>query len=451
MVAYRSVAGLGGAAPAGLLTQCPENLPYLRVRRVRAPCARRRPTAVKILHVFDHSLPLHSGYTFRSMAILRAQRARGWDTVHLTAPRHGETARTTEDRDDIDGFTFWRTPTPTSPLMRTPAWPLAEMAATTRRLEALARQERPDLLHAHSPALNAHPALRVGRRLGIPVVYEVRGFWEDAAVDHGTASEGGPRYALTRWLETQALRRADQVTTICNGLKQEMQSRGIPADKITIIPNAVDVDRFTMVGAPNARLQADLGLAGHWVLGFCGSFYAYEGLDLTIRALPDILDGIPNAKLLLVGGGPQEASVRALVAELGLGQHVVFTGRVPNKLIDDYYSLINLLVFPRKRMRLTDLVTPLKPLEAMAQGLPVLASDVGGHQELIAHGETGMLFSAEDPGALAAGVLAIHADPGLVLRLKRQGRAFVTTERSWTRSVSAYEPVYGMALARGRR
>ena len=404
---------------------------------------------MKILHIFDHSLPLHSGYTFRSMAILRAQRARGWETVQLSSPRHAASAKTDESRLDVDGFTFWRTPTPTGPLTRTPGWPLAEMMATTKRLYALARQEKPDVLHAHSPTLNAHPAIRVGKRLGIPVVYEVRGYWEDAAVDHGTTTATGLRYRLTRWLETQALRRADQVTTICHGLRNEMiATRGIPAGRVTMIPNAVDVDRFTPITAPNAKLQAELGLVGHWVLGFCGSFYSYEGLDDAIRALPLVLARIPQAKLLLVGGGPEEAALKAQVAELSLSDKVVFTGRVPNAVIDDYYSLINLLVLPRKRMRLTELVTPLKPLEAMAQGLPVLASDVGGHQELIKHGQTGMLYAADDPLALADGVFAVYDNPRLVEQIKRQGRNFVTSERSWTRSVGFYESVYAQAMAR---
>ena len=407
-------------------------------------------TPVKILHVFDHTLPLHSGYTFRSMAILRAQRARGWETVHLSSPRHAESSNSDEASQNVDGYTFWRTPRPTGLLTRTPAWPLAEMAATTRRLYALARQERPDVLHAHSPSLNALPAIRVARRLGIPAVYEVRAFWEDAAADHGTAAEGSLRYRLTRWLETRALRRADHVTTICNGLRNEMIGRGIAAARVTVVPNAVDVERFSPITAPNPKLQAELGLADNWVLGFCGSFYAYEGLDLAIRALPTILARIPQVKLLLVGGGPEEAALRALAAELDLGAQVVFTGRVPNAVIDDYYSLMNLLVLPRKRMRLTELVTPLKPLEAMAQGLPVLASDVGGHQELVVHGETGMLFAAEDAQALADGVFAVHENPVLVEHIKRQGRSFVSAERTWTRSVGYYESVYAAALARAR-
>ena len=400
---------------------------------------------MKILHVLDHSLPLHSGYTFRTAAILRQQRARGWQTVHLTSPKQGPV---TQDLETADGLEFHRTRYASTALARLPgAWVLDQMRATERALEALARAERPDLLHAHSPVLNAWPALRVGRRLGLPVVYEVRAFWEDAAVDHGTNREGDLRYRLSRALETAAFRRADAITTICEGLRADIVARGIPAQKVTVIPNAVDIERFPVIERRDAALEAQLGLAGHEVVGFCGSFYAYEGLDLLVRALPAIAAQRPGVRLLLVGGGPQEAALKALVAELGLGSQVVFTGRVPNAEIDRYYSLIDVLAFPRQRMRLTDLVTPLKPLEAMAQGRVVVASDVGGHRELIADGETGLLHPAGDVPALAQAVLRLLGDAALRARIAVNGRRFVETERNWAASVARYAPVYERLVA----
>jgi len=186
----------------------------------------------RILHVLDHSIPLHSGYTFRTLSILREQRALGWETFHLTTPKHRGGAAAEED---VDGWHFFRT-TGTAFASRIPG--VAElllMRRIERRLEEVARKVRPNILHAHSPVLNAIPALRVGRKLGIPVVYEVRAFWEDAAVDHGTAREDGLRYRLTRSLETYALRRADHVTTICEGLRNDIVARGIPAAKVTVI------------------------------------------------------------------------------------------------------------------------------------------------------------------------------------------------------------------------
>src|SRR6476661_2247201 len=250
---------------------------------------------MRILHILDHSLPLHSGYTFRTLAILREQRARGWETVHLTSPKQGTKAA----QEDVDGWHFHRTtPQPSwrsaVPVLRE----LAMMRATARRIEEVARLCRPDVIHAHSPVLNALPALQVGKRLGIPVVYEVRAFWEDAAVDHGTASEWGIRYRLTRGLETSALKRVAHVTTICEGLRAELVARGLPEDKITVIPNAVDAEGFRFGEPADEALRQSLGWAEARIVGFIGYFYAYEGLDLLIEALPAVLRDIPQARIL---------------------------------------------------------------------------------------------------------------------------------------------------------
>src|SRR5574337_770490 len=236
---------------------------------------------MRILHIFDHSIPLHSGYTFRSAAILREQRARGWETFHLTSPKQGASATGEED---VDGLRFYRTPVPEAGGVV--PHPLRLMQATERRLAELVQELRPDILHAHSPVLNAVPAIRVGRRLGVPVVYEIRAFWEDAAVDHGTTAEGSLRYRFTQSLETWALRRVDHAFTICEGLRRDILGRGIPAERVTVIPNAVDVESFQLSGPADPVLRARLGLKGATVVGFVGSFYAYEGLDLLLDAFP---------------------------------------------------------------------------------------------------------------------------------------------------------------------
>jgi len=401
---------------------------------------------LRILHVFDHSLPLHSGYTFRSANILRQQRRMGWETWHLTSPKQVNCQVAEEE---ADGLHFYRTAQPTGVMSRLPGlnqWAL--MQATERRLLELAQRLKPDLLHAHSPVLNAYPALAVGRRLGIPVVYEIRAFWEDAAVDHGTQSEGGLRYRLTKALETHAVRRADQVVTICQGLRGDLVARGIPADKIGVVPNAVDAEAFTLGGRPDPELRARLGLTGKRVLGFIGSFYAYEGLDLLLEALPRMLAAAPDIRVLLVGGGPQEANLKAQAQALGVADKVVFTGRVPHAEVGRYYDQIDLLVYPRHCMRLTELVTPLKPLEAMAQGRLFVASDVGGHRELIRDGETGLLFKAEDVDALAKRALEALNLPDGGETLRRNGRRYVETARNWAATVANYRAIYGRALGR---
>jgi len=415
----------------------PEKLPAAHVER-----------PLRILHVLDHSLPLHSGYTFRTLAILEQQRALGWETFHLTSPKQGSGALREEQ---IGEWSFQRTPPASGLPARLPLIQhRALMNALRARLAEVVEHVRPDILHAHSPVLNALPALDVGHAAGIPVVYEVRAFWEDAAADLGTAREWGPRYRLTRALETRALQRADAVTTICEGLRGDMLARGIPSDKITVIPNAVDTSQFQFGGAPDAALVEKFGLTRGATLGFAGSFYAYEGLDLLLEAMPLILRSVPQARLLLLGGGPRDASLRALAARLGIDDAVHFTGRVPHEDVARYYSVMDVMVYPRISRRLTELVTPLKPLEAMALGKLVVASDVGGHRELIRDGDNGHLFPAGSSEALAHCLMDVLETPAKWNELVARGRDFVERERTWKASVARYSAAYGRALGGAR-
>ena len=393
---------------------------------------------MRILHVLDHSIPLHSGYTFRTLAILREQRRRGWQTVQLTTPKQGPGAAHEET---VDGLKLYRTPSTAGAVL------LQQMRLTAARIAEVAWAEKPDVIHAHSPVLNALPALWARLSLRIPVVYEMRASWEDAAVDHGTTTEGSLRYRLSRALESFALRRADQITTICEGLRGDIAARGIDADRITVIPNAVDVGNFKFGIPANPLLRQKLGLDGCTVLGFAGSFYGYEGLHLLVQAFAQMLPRHLKLRLLLVGGGVQEAALKAQVARLGVQEQVIFTGRVPHSEVQRYYELIDVLAYPRLPIRLTELVTPLKPLEAMAQGRIFVASNVGGHRELIRPGETGFLCPAGDAAALAAALEEVLAREHEWPHIRRQARRFVEQERTWTNSVARYAEVYRRALA----
>ena len=404
---------------------------------------------MRILHILDHSLPLHSGYTFRTAAILREQQRLGWETFHLTGAKQGAVSALEES---ADGLHFFRTPVEKAAWAH---WPVLNQAAIvrglSRRMAQVVAQIKPDLLHAHSPALNGLAALSVARRYRLPLVYEVRAFWEDAAVDHGTTREGSVRYRLTRALESHVLRRADAITCICEGLRSDIIERGIPAEKITVIPNAVDAERFSLGGVADPVLKRQLGLDGSRVLGFIGSFYAYEGLALLLEALPGLLQQAPDVRVLLVGGGLQDQALKAQAQALNIADQVIFTGRVPHAEINRYYDLIDVLVYPRLSMRLTELVTPLKPLEAMAQGRLFIASDVGGHRELIRDGETGVLFRAGAVADLTAKTLELLAHPEQWPALKDNGRRFVEQERTWRNSVGRYQAIYENPMVRNGR
>ena len=391
----------------------------------------------KVLHAFDVSVPISAGYTFRSRAIISEQRALGWETFHVTSCKQ-ESANSS---DIIDGLVFERTQP--SVLSNLPVVRQLDVIRTlTPRLIEVARREKVELIHAHSPCLIGQAAINAGRQLNIPVVYECRAFWEDAAVDTGSSREGDLRYRLTRALETKVFRNADAAICISRGLYEEIISRGVSASKLHLVGNAVKLNEFKVLIQRDIELETQLHLRDKTVLGFIGSYFAYEGIDQLIRALPIIKQKVPNIHLLLVGGGNEEANLKALVTSLNLSSLVTFVGRIPHSQVPSYASLIDCFVFPRVSLRLTELVTPLKPLESMAQGKLVVASDVNGHKELIAHNETGYLYRAdhiEDLAKVTITALTHQTDKD---RIVANALKFVTTERSWDANVKKYEAIY---------
>ena len=401
----------------------------------------------RILHILDHSLPLHSGYCFRTRAIMKAQIASGLTVAGVTGVRqnqHGYVA--TQPLEEADGLQFFRTLEQVQGPSPIREW--REVAALAERIEQVVRDWQPDVLHAHSPALNGLAALRTAEKTGLPLVYEIRAFWEDAAVGNGTGKVNSPRYWLTRQLENHVINGADAVAVICEGLRSDLISRGVESEKITISPNGVDLDLFGEPPARDEGLLSDLGLAGKPVLGFIGSFYDYEGLDDLIAALPMLQRSHPEVHLLLVGGGPMEKALKAQTERLGVGDAVSFTGRVPHAEVERFYSLMDIMVYPRKSMRLTELVTPLKPLEAMAQGRLVAASDVGGHRELIDDGVTGTLFPAGDPEKIAKKLSGLLDNAESWAQTIEMARRFVEAARTWSSNILRYTPVYQRLIAR---
>jgi PEP-CTERM/exosortase A-associated glycosyltransferase len=396
---------------------------------------------MRILHVLDHGLPVQSGYTFRTRAILRAQARQGHDVAAITGPRQGPVAAAVET---VDGLIFHRT---AAVATRGLVGEARGLAAFARAIDRAAAAFRPDILHVHSPVLGALAAGWAARRRRLPLVYEIRAFWEDAAVGNGTGREGSARYRATRAVEGWVAARADAVAVICEGLRGDLTARGIDPAKIVVSPNGVDLDLFGRPPPRDAALAADLGLDGAEVIGFIGSFYPYEGLDDLIAAMPALVAARPAATLLLVGGGPAEAALRAQAAASPVAERIRFCGRVPHDAVERYYGLVDVLAYPRKRLRLTDLVTPLKPLEAMAQGRLVAASDVGGHRELIRDGNTGTLFAADDPAAIARSLAALLANRADWEGRRARGRAFVEKDRNWSSNICRYDAVYQRLLA----
>ena len=399
----------------------------------------------RVLHVLDHSLPLHSGYTFRTRAILKAQQALGIEVRGITGLRHLAEGPSPEE---ADGLLFHRTAGEAGGLPGLREW--REIGLLADAIGKVCDEWRPDVLHAHSPALCGQAAARVARARGIPFVYEIRAFWEDAAVGNGTGREGSVKYQLTRALENSVVAAADAVVTICEGLRSDLVARGVSPERITISPNGVDLALFGTPVPRDPALAAELGLGAKdaWgpVIGFIGSFYDYEGLDALIAAMPALIARQPDARLLLVGGGPREAALKAQAEASPAAAAIRFVGRVPHHEVERYYALTDVLAYPRKASRLTDLVTPLKPLEAMAQGKLVAASSVGGHRELITDGLTGTLFASDDPQACAEALANLLADRSSWDERRSLARAHVAANHDWARNVQRYQAVYQSLL-----
>lgn len=407
------------------------------------------PKKLTILHIFDHSLPHQDGYSTRSIEILSAQRRKGWDPIALTSPKHevdcGDKGAI-EER--INGFTFYRCGAlkgyspGTNELML--------MGRIGRRLVELVRKRQPDILHVHSPVLNAIPAIIVGKLFNIPVLYEIRAFWEDAGEDQGTYRPNSPKYRLVRMIETLCCRMADHVSVICQGLKNDLVARGISSDRISIIYNAIHPENFSDA-TPDAGYRKEWRLDGCKMIGFIGSFYRYEGLDVLIDAFAMVAVKHKNIALLLVGGGETEDELRQQVHCLGLEDRVLMPGRIPHQRVPGVYALMDILVYPRYSVRLTELVTPLKPLEAMVMGKPVIATDIGGHRELIQDGVDGELVAPNHSQALANAMLALLNYPKKSSQLAKNGLKKVRRAFNWDATTTPYSAIFERLTSRSAK
>ena len=405
---------------------------------------------MKILHILDHSLPLHSGYTFRSQNIFTAQKQMGFDPVALTSPKHEQSmnhSSPASGRETINMITYYRAGTVDGlpiPLINEQRF----MKKTSKKILEICLSQKIDIIHAHSPVLNGLPGMKAAKKLRLPFVYEIRAFWEDAAVDHGTYMEDSWKYRLTRRIETHICKKADHVIVLCNGLKNDLRKRGIPGNKMTPVFNGINPEHLKP-GIPDPDIAGRYDIENKTVIGFVGSFYRYEGLDLLLKAFALISEKKNDLALLLVGGGEVKSELELLSVELGIQDRVIMPGRIPHEKISDAYALMDILVYPRYSMRLTELVTPLKPLEAMAMKKVLVASDVGGHKELIQNDNTGLLFKAGSIKDLSSTLLKLINKTGLQKnQIEENGYNWVNSHHTWKKTTSVYRKIYGDLMRR---
>jgi glycosyltransferase involved in cell wall biosynthesis len=395
----------------------------------------------RILHVVTDALPSTSaGYTIRTQEVALAQRFAGMDPHVATRIGFPVTAGAIDGRATVtvDGVPYhrllpWVMPGRMDRLYQ----------AHLRRAARLTARLRPAVLHAASNYANAVIALALREATGIPVVYEVRGFWEDTWLSRHAANADlklSDRYVRTRALETHCMTSADLVVTLGEAMREEIIERGVPAQNVIIVPNGVS-EEFLRPLPDGAALKASLGIQpGEHVVGLVSSLVAHEGIGTLLEAVKILNDRGVRTRALIVGDGPERTALQRQAAALGLD--AIFTGRVPSTRVRDYHAVLDAFVVPRTPDRVCQLVTPLKPVEAMASGLPVVVSSVRALSEIISDKQTGLLFPPLDAGALADQLQQVLDHPELRTKLGASAREWVSRDRTWAHNAARYREAY---------
>ena len=405
---------------------------------------------MKVLFVMEDSIPVDNGCPVRNRYLMENLRQLGVDVVGVTSPfmqiRDGFATRGWET---INGIRYYRTQYLNNIRdVKNPAqrWfkRLGIFSRYCEVIEQVCREERPDLIHAITSYVNGNAANRVGRRLGIPRMYEVRSMAGSAAAVVDGKSYSSFKYQTVWKLDRRAMLGATLVAPLSHALAEELVRRGVSSERMEVVHNAIDTVHFT----PQQRsteLAARYGLNDGVVVGYIGSIRNIEGLSIVVNAAPDVLRQCPTAKFLIVGGGADLDNLKARAQQLGVADRFVFTGRVPHESILQYYSIIDVFVIPRVNALVNQTVAPLKPLEAMAMERAVLASDVGGLKEAIQDGKTGRLFRADDVSDFGAKLTALIADERQRRTLGAAAREWILANRQWKpmadRVVTLYDKV----------
>ncbi len=406
---------------------------------VHLPLQNNRHTVTMFLYT---SLPHQSnGYAIRSHCLLEALVKSGRYKVRpVTRPGFPQEAPA-EDETRVGPVCYQRLGGPSDRQMPLDRY----ITAAADRMERLLEQQRPAVVHAASDYRIGLPALLAARRLGIAFVYEIRGFWEVTRASLEPGWQHTESFALQSSLETFVASRADRVVAITGQIRQELIRRGVAGDLIEVIPNCVDPNAFKP-GRGDPGLARSLPLPGAPTVGYVGSIVAYEGLDLLLQALAILKKRSVRFNLLIVGDGPALEDLVGLARDLGLEENILAPGRVAPAMVSAYYSLIDIAPFPRKALPVCELVSPLKPLEAMAMEKAVIVSDVAALRDLVKDGETGLVFKKDDAHDLARALELLTGDRSLCRRLGTQARRWVLGQRSSNQMARQMERVYHAAF-----
>ena len=407
---------------------------------------------MKVLHVVQRSLPILDGYSIRTKYIVENQALKGIEPVVVTSPYHKTDDVVPESGFElIDGIRYYRTDhhnnikdSDFSSIRYLKRYFISYNYL--KELERICHNEMPDVIHAHSDYLNGLRASQVGKKLGIPVLYEVRGLWAETGVANEGLTERSWKYNFINYMNKKTFHLADHVCCLGLELRKHLLLGGIRPEKLSVVHNAVDINKFYPL-EKDPELVKRYQLDNTLVFGFIGSIRRSEGLDLLIETLPEILKIIPKIQVIIVGDGkPELQLLKEIALKMNVSDKVQFVGRVPHAEILRYYSIIDVMVYPRANLKINQKVTPLKPLEAMAMKKVVLASDVGGLAELVEDGKTGILFKADNKDDFINSCKTIISDFNLRLQLTANAEDWIKQNRDWQKVVDLYEPIYNKII-----
>jgi glycosyltransferase involved in cell wall biosynthesis len=304
-----------------------------------------------------------------------------------------------------------------------------------------ATRHRVSIIHAASNYYTGIPAIKAARDLGIPCIYEVRGLWEVTRLSREPSWGETDAFKLYVAMETKAMTNADHVITLTEALKGELINRGVEPNRITVVPNCVDGERF-LPRERDLELSEKLGLDDQPVIGYIGTFAEYEGLDDLIRAGKILKVRGVDFRMLLVGDGAMSDEISNIARDTGLTDEIILPGRVPYEEVERYYSLIDVAAFPRKSLPVTEMVSPLKPFEAMAAEKAILVSNVRAMAEFIEEGVNGLIFKKGSIDDMANKLEMIINNKNLRVELGKNARKWVLEHRAWDKATFKVESIY---------